>query len=502
MPSRHPRPTPPRFWWLKRVAPTVVLVGVAWAGFHLWLTRRVEAELAARVEQWRAEGDGPLPEQMNAARGLPPATVNGEPNAADLLTRAMTALPPLTRTQLDEWDNFEGPQMPIPADRLAVVRSIVAQDAAALPPARRAIDAPAVDWNQPPMGLFGIGNYNEMRALATHLKWSSSLAHHDGDLAASLTDARAILRLASAVPEYSPSLISGLIAAGCDAMAASQLRDAAWHRPPGLSPDQEAEAWRAARPAVEAAIRDLLDSNHDTTLIRRSWQGERASMALIAADPAAAAGAGTGTPAAARPFFTAGLLPLLDALSDAADAARTPVISAAPTDWQNRLAGGDSAAGTSFTLLTAILVPSLDRANQAFFKSIAERRAEAVVLAAKLFHAETGRWPASLDDLDADVPAARTRRPVRPAGHAAAAAHGRGGAGRLQRRRRPERRRRLDGVGRHGVAVAGGMAGIAGTPRLRLAAVPAAGGRAVPADVQRLVLAPRPRRGRGAGAAG
>ena len=399
------------FWWLKRLAPAVVAVAVVWVGFHLWLSRHVEARLEARVESWRAEGDDvPLPEQIDATLGIPPARVDGQANAADFVYRAMMALPPLTPAQRDDWRNRVFQPTPLTPAVAPVVRSIVAQDAAALATAREAVGVAVVDWDRPAPSLGGV-NWTGVRETAMHLSWSAELHHYDGDVDAAVLDGRAGLAVARTAVDYGPSIIAGLIATGCDALAATTLYKLAWHVPPRMSVEDEARAWREARPTVEAAIADLLDRDHDARLIRQSWRGERASVAQTAASPAVAAGFGMPTSGVLWSLAQSGLLPMLDAYGDMADAADVPTFAAIPAGWEAKLLESDSAAESSQKLLLSIMLPSMSRANLAFYRGIAERRAAAVILAAKLHHAETGRWPASFDDL---VPSYLPRVPDDP----------------------------------------------------------------------------------------
>ena len=401
-------PHPPRFWWLKRVAPPVVLVGVAWAGFHLWLTRHVAAELAARVEAWRAEGDWPLPEQIGTGTGLPPPLVDGRPNAADLLLRARRAMPPLTSEQLG-WDMAEN-SMPLAPQFEATVRQIVAQEAAANGLARRSRLAPAVDWDFPAGGAGTLLPYlNDFRELANHLSWSVALAHHDGRIADAAETAGDMFGVSRVCNDYCPCLVTSLVTCGIDAMASDRLLKLAWYRPPALSAEAEDAAWRTARPQVEEVISLLLDADHDASMVRRGFQGEATMMLNALQSPASAAALGLPRRPVIGAYVDLSMLRLIDLEARAAEHPRDAAAVLGLDAARERAAG--SAAGAAARLLIEPAAPSFAGITYAMLRAAAARRAAAVVLAARLYRADTGRWPASFDDL---VPACLPRVPDDP----------------------------------------------------------------------------------------
>ena len=405
-----PSPHPPRFWWLKRLAPAVFGIGVAWAGFHWWLTRHVEASLATRVEAWRAEGDAPLPEQIGATTGVPPATVDGQPNAAALLVRAFKATAMPTPAQMAGWTVTDGPDIPLNTRVAPGARQIADANAPALDLARRARAEPAVDWDSPAFGLSTLLPYlNDAYNLSLTVGWAMAVDHRDGRIGDALERSRDLTGVARLLSQYCPAVVNGLVTVGIDVTAADRLCKIVWFRPPAMDADAETAAWRQARPQAMTVIGDLLDADYDASVARRSFRGERVLAVDAISSPRMMVGVGLPSDPLTRPFVVSAMSQLIDTET---------AMAATPTDFpsQRRAARalddpGDSAAAVAVASLRSVIAPSLDRSAFAFARARVQRRTAAVVLAAKLFHAETGRWPASFGDL---VPAYLPRVPDDP----------------------------------------------------------------------------------------
>ena len=424
-------PTIPRFWWLTRLTILLVVIVVGVTGFHLWFTRHAEARQAALVDSWRGDG---RPHPDDAARNTG-AAPNRPDNAAFLIEQVITTFPPMTQRQdqlymLDDW-------FPLPEESVADVAALEASHATTFALIRDARDLPESDW-----GLYAgdhtllLPHLNSFREAANRLYYALPLRHRDGDIAAAIEYARDILTIGEAVPTYSATVLTSLVATSIHRLAAERLRDMALTRPPGMSAEQEAAAWRDARPQVEAAIRDLLDPVPERAVGRLGFAGER-NMNVLTADwmlsPGGNAGAfgvpildGPVGPAitpvirldmlglAGRLDRTSLVLGEVDALPDQRDA-----LAAAGTSLEPPVATGVAEASSG--LLTSIMGPSLDRALVAYARVKADRRAAAVMLAAKLYAADhEGELPPSLDALVPEYlphvpldPFARGNRPMR-----------------------------------------------------------------------------------------
>ena len=411
-------PTIPRFWWLTRLAILLVAVVVGVVGFHLWLTRHAEARQAAMIDGWRGDGR-PHPDDLERNTGTPP-DVPG--NAAVSLKKAITTLPPLTPGQ-NALDLHNGHTFPLPAQFEADVAELEASHATQFALIRDARAMPRLDW-----GIYAADfnasfgrTLNVKRETAVRLGWALALRHRRGDVAGAVEYGRDILNLGAAMRTDGPTLVTSLVSAGIHALAADRLRRMTLSRPLGLTVEEELAAWRDARPQVTAAIAELMDDGPTRDLGRLGFGGERVvSATLIDTLFAAPPGGGLG--------FDVNVVTAPVVRLDVQDAARTVDAFAAATgdddalpDQHDALAAAgtprepppaSSVAGAASGLLSSILLPSLDRAFVSFARVKADRRAAAVMLAAKLYAADhEGELPPSLDAL---VPEYLPRVPLDP----------------------------------------------------------------------------------------
>lgn len=402
-------PSIPRFWWLKRLVALFVVVVVGLVGFHWWLTRHFEAKVERIVQSWRDDG-GPMPADVAKNTGV----AVGEDNAAFHLSQAMAGLTNLTQRERDLWYNHVGELMPVPTSRIDVVRGIVERDEPALAMVREARDADRVDWGYKAldMTVFMSPNLNGMRDLANRQSWALGVAHYQGEIDQALRYGEDVIVLAEATPYNGPGIIAGLVASGIHALAADRLVKLVWHRPPGMTPEQERAAWQTARADVEAIIERLLDEQQDAKRLELSWRGER----VITHSVLDTFGGGLLLPSnvLTRPLMTANIAELLEMQSEAAQV----------RSWADRgndawdpAARADTFAEGLATATQSMLGMSTDRVFASYFRSIAQRRMTAVILAAKLFEADHGRLPKSLDELVPDYLPKAPIDPFDPEGH-------------------------------------------------------------------------------------
>ena len=401
--------SPPRFWWLIRGSLAAVVVAGVVVGFHVWLTRHVEASEAAMLASWR--GDGLThPDDFANNRTAPPNTPD---NGAFLLNQAFGAIPAMNQEQSALY-NANVDWFPIPDEYADTAASIERDAKPALDLVRQARDLPGDDW-----GIYAgnfntfLPNLNPSRELANRLTFALSARHHDGDVAGAIEYALDTQRIARSMPRYGPTLVSSLVATGIHAMANDRLWKLTLHRPPGLSEEQERAAWREARPQAQAAIANLLDDAIVRELSAQGFAGERSMNALM---PAVMSGPGGGAalgvvfgPAdwnvVTEPFHRSSLMRTARQTDAAAQALRkADTIGEFQSDLDAR--GGltvdppGTVAGAAGDLLRQIMLPSLDRAIQSFFRVRTERHAAAIALAVKLYEADhDGQLPASLDAL-------------------------------------------------------------------------------------------------------
>jgi hypothetical protein len=387
-------------------------LAAGFAVFHWWMARVADNRLESIIAEWRADPEAPLPEMLLPSAGNV-GVATGEDNAAFHYQQAMRNLPALNQRQRDEWDNAVGPQSPLPPEKAELVRQIVTAAAPQLHAAREARALETVDWNLPALGIMTIADWSGVRMLAIRLGWAMMLAHHDGDIGAAMEYGLDMAALSHGTGSYGPSLVAGLVSTGLHALAADRFIDTAWHRPPGMSDEEEQAAWREAAPQVRLAIEELLDDERVYEIMLLSWKGERVLGHNMLNTTPAVTGLPLGDGGVLSPIYKADMARLLERENqliedvESRDAARI-------FDTSRRLDGRlspRSMAANASSLLTILAAPSLERGNIAFHRVLVQRHAAAVILASKLFYAEHGRWPTSLEEL---VPGYLPRMPQDP----------------------------------------------------------------------------------------
>ena len=391
---------PPRFWWLKRLLALGTALAAALVGFHWWMARVADARLDSIIAEWRTDPQAPLPEMLLPEAGNV-GVATGEDNAAFHYQQAMRNLPALNQRQRDEWDNAVGPQSPLPPEKAELVRQIVTAAAPQLQAARQARGLEKVDWNLPALGITTSANWSGLRQLAMRLGWAMMLEHHDGDIGGAMEYGLDITAVGHATGPYGPSLVAGLVSAGIHALAADRFIDTAWHRPPGLSEEEEHAAWRAAAPQVKAAIAELVDDDPIYGMMVLSWKGERVLGHNMLNTPPGATGLPLGDVTVLSPIFKADMARLLERENRLIEdvESRDPARIFGTSRRLDGLLRPRSMAGNASSILTILTAPSLERGNIAFHRVLVQRHAAAVILASKLFYAEHGRWPTSLEEL-------------------------------------------------------------------------------------------------------
>lgn len=387
---------PPRFWWLRRLCAAALILLLLLSGFHWLLTGYADRRLARIVDGWREDSQAPLPQMLQGAAGGA-VLASGVDNAAVHYERAVNALPGLTQIQSDEWVDYDGRISPIPPEKVHIVREIVAAAGPELDLARQARQCELVDWNLPAVGISSSLNVRGIGELGARLGWAMMLAHYDGDLTAAIEYGRDVHQLGSANATRGPCLVTGVGSSGLHGLSATRFMDIAWHPTPQMSEDEQQEAWREAAPNVRAAIAELLDEQIGRTIMLMSWKGERVVTHSALATPA------LGIPppnVVFRPILQADLARLLEIEDKLVVAMQTQnaqtIFDAATIDTTP---GPRTIAGGISSLMFWSVGPSMERANVMFLRCIAQRRAAAVVLAAKLFYADHQRWPDSLEEM-------------------------------------------------------------------------------------------------------
>ena len=402
---------PPRFWWLKRLGPLTIFVLVLMFGSYwalgVWAANRVEQELA----EWRK-----LPVVQPEDTGGTLADLADPGNPASHVQKALDSLTRHTPEQTI-WNSEKHEWPPVSMEDIAVMRGFTLASGPALDALRQARSEEVDRQYQWALGPLSIStllpNLNLMRDCGLRLGWAMLVAHHDEDLSGALEHARDIRELAKSCAVYGPCLVSVLVSCGLEHICSDRLVEIAGHAP-YRTEEQELALWRASANDVRELIGEQLDHAYHRHLLE---VGNSADW-LVPLSVRGTVPAWAGTPR--RTFFTA---PMLDV-----NAARVM------NDYRKMRAaalGGDSypAQMQSLNLPQRRQVNNLAGfAAQQWFRDYpvaqdSERSLRAlartrvvcyiagIALATRLFEADHGRLPATLEEL---VPEYLPRTPEDP----------------------------------------------------------------------------------------
>jgi hypothetical protein len=284
----------------------------------------------------------------------------------------------------------------------------LARAARRLPRAQLRADAPAVVPTR-------MVRYSEVRRLAYTLADGAAYAHlkgRDGEAVERLMD---VLHVSRSLRQ-DPFVIAQLLAVSHDVVAADTIQQIA----PRLVivPEDTSGDGPATRRQVKALIAALLDEAEARKSLVRSMSSERAMM-LYGIEQEAR---GTW---AIRPLAHQAALRNLPGLDALVEAAGQPTFAAArqtmeheerreledPGAFQYSSATSSGTAVRYSRWFDEFRPSTFLRVLENFFQASAERRATAVVLAARLYHHDHGRWP---DDLASLVPAYLDALPANP----------------------------------------------------------------------------------------
>ena len=425
-------PFPVRFWWLKRLTLLCLLLAGSLAGLRLWWGWEAERRLGRALAPVVA-GGWPV-----RGRDMNPGPVSEQANAAAYLRKAAAAVDPANDSPAASSVAYPS-YPPFGAQWEAAAEKSVAGSARTFPLARQARAFEQVDWGwrmRRPATATLLPHLNEARHLANTVGDAAMYAHVNGDDAAALETVRDVRHIAAALGGE-PFVISHLVAVGVEALALSRLQviapgmriapegspGDAPPRPPATLPagashpltattKAKATPRAASRGQVRGLIAELLDERDVAASLQAALAGERATQLDMADWMGESA-------AVLRPMFrldalrmleqddgmiaaaTQPTLPAAKAVLAGAAAARPP--PAAPPPGA-RLFGGAGPRPAkrlpiNYTrMLSAEMLPA-PRIIDHSFRVRVDRRMTAVSLAAQLYRADAGRWPAALEAL-------------------------------------------------------------------------------------------------------
>jgi hypothetical protein len=392
--------------WRSRYLRTLVLLIALIVGLRLlwgWHTGRT---LRAQLDQIRARGEpatladlkfDPVPDAENAAAI--------QIKAATTAQRTGVSSPSSSNDEYRDFPPFPGYWMKRAAASEAAHGQVfaLARQARQLPRAqvRTYLGRPAV---------FGIVTpvYNQLRHLANTLKDGALYAHVQGNDVEAIERVRDELHVTRSL-QADPTLVSQLVGNGIAASADHAAQVIA----PGLRFDKP-----GTRQAVRGLIADLLDESADWRGFEAALRGERViadDLIDWTAEPGWFVRPIADMEAVRRNRYLAAVIevaPVRNWPEASAALGRIPV----EPSWNNAQAAMSArrspiATTPRYSRFFATDNGSLTGYFLTHFRCVADRRMTAVSLAAQLYRAEHGRWPARLEEL---VPAYLSAIPVDP----------------------------------------------------------------------------------------
>ncbi len=399
--STSPARVPPRNRWLKRlllagVGGLLLLLALrlAWGG-------RADARLAARLDALRAEGF-PVSE---ADFALP--AVHDDDNAAPLLNKAATDLV-TGRSPLDIYAAGDHPAVRRRVPDL--VAALLCDNAAVLDQVAAARSRPRADWGvvlTRPYINTAVPHLAGQRTLARLVYLDGVVALEGGDATRAARRLNDLLMIAARLRDGQQVLITSLVAGAVDGLAGALA--VRWLC------DGPVELDDATRAEFERAVASLLDEGPVRAADRRSFDVERLfisdALEMARYSPLALTAFTLPMPPPSPPRRLAGwaLEPMykLDAqrqmlrMQRYADTADTQTMTAA-RELVSPLPDLATDLERFSRMLAYLVSPPFDNVVRAQHLAHARRRCTAVALAARLYRADHGDWPA---DQAALVPA-------------------------------------------------------------------------------------------------
>jgi hypothetical protein len=391
-------PSPPRFWWLKRLTAAFVIFIGALIAFDAWWSHKADRRFSAEIAAIRARGEpvapedfdaSPIPDAQNAAISLQSATAmlasSSSKSVDDALEVAANG-----DFDTDGWMND--------------ARNTVTQFTPSLRLARQARAQAGVDWKlklrSPVLNSTVYPYLSTQRALARLLKASARYHHAVGEDREAVAAARDMLYQSHAIARGPSMLIVHLVTIGLEAIACQAVERITLDPPVVTGGPTSTPA--ATRREVQGLIAGLTDDAQFAREAQRAWQGERMQL-LDATRSFFPFGIASSSNLAhrTRPVFELDGLRAATEIEQCAAAAAQPNWPAAkaalPPDRSSK--SMSDIEGYS-TIVSGILVAGAARTVVHDFRALVERRASALRLAIWLYRIDHARaYPRTLDEL-------------------------------------------------------------------------------------------------------
>lgn len=405
--SETPEPTepnPPRWRWTKRLLAAGVVLTLLYIGaFQVWkyeANRRLQAE----IDAIRARGEPVLvtdfifhsvPDDQNAAVAYRVAQTN------------ISSLPKKFTRFLYDFDPFLEIDQST-RQQLLELQTLVAP---ALAETRKARFQEELDWgvrySSPTIQSYFSRRFGGLVDLAEAMCAAVFAQHITGNDSEAIETIRDTLRLASAINEQDPGLFARLVSIRLSDKATditSRISHGLQIGPATTITTQPTKS--ASRAQVAALIRDLLDEHSQQDALKNAMYVERMMyIDSLTTSPAAAVGVSS-LPAEGlwRPLFNTETVRLIRYTNPAIATANLPSYPKAVAGVRPSLESVDKwreSTGTTNVMQFSIkLLSSYDRLFSMHFASLAQRRAQAIALAIRLYQLDHDQaYPSRLDEL-------------------------------------------------------------------------------------------------------
>ncbi len=406
------KPIPPRFWWLKRIGAGVVLYLLLLVAARLWWGHIAESRLQAEIDKYRAAG------QPTTIEDFAVPFVPDEENGAYYLREAMKKFVQPPGMSKEEYQAaLESGWWP---QNAAAVRQMVGANSAALALIRTARSKYAADWGYrltSPLSGMLLPRLSEQRQLVKLSRAAALDQHARGNDAEAVESLRDIFGVSRHMPTMEPYPVVYLTQVAIDGAGIAAVQRVLH----GLSIANSVAGPVTSMTAVRreqllALLDDLQNNEFVLSSWRRGWHGERLicldNVRLLTTSPTQFAAAFSPGPMAGSwamlsatvfgPAWKLEAVPRMQRITALAYAGNVPdyflargLVPDESSEAQSAVAG---AAPFGFRL-SAYYTDYGESYLAHIFRSVAERRLAVVAVAVRLYEAEQGQRPVSLDEL-------------------------------------------------------------------------------------------------------
>jgi len=384
----------PRHRWLKRIGLMIALSLVALVALRVWWSWEAGRRLRAKIDEYRAAGQPVLLQDF----AMP--SVADADNAALLLRKAAAALVEPDDVPISIADVIDAPQ--VVNERPKEVALLIEANAEALRLVRGVRAKPKADWGvrlASPVVNVTLPDLRPQKDLARVCCVAALYHHQQGSNHEAIAAVRDILDIADRVGQMGPFLIAHLVRLAITDLAVTAIEGIAYDlQVQAVINALEETALPAPHKQVQSLIAELLDQQEVRTGWKMACYGER----LMLYDAGEIVSSTKGDLWwLFRPAFRLDTVRMMEYSTAAAHAGLAP-------DWPaaDKLLPRYETAQSGVEMLTRLpsnlLLPALDNALVIHYHSLLRQRLAATALAIRLYAADHGVRPPTLDALVPD----------------------------------------------------------------------------------------------------